>query len=195
VKSAFIQNIARNLRSSYSNFQESFAAFPIDSLSETTRQSFDKLIESVDFWLERGVFTAEVGALNYLWMANPNTGIRGPKTPSEEHLQRSLRITLDFLIENIRAADAECLEPFVPLIVPSFQPYVDAVVAAASDQIPKINEKSFSNSLISETESVQATADFIAVLNRCGSATSTDTCIQDFVSVVRDCSQRMSAFV
>jgi hypothetical protein len=183
VKSAFIQPIARNLKNAYTNFQETVERFPTDRLTANTRKSFDTLIESVDLWLQRGVYSAETGALNYLWMAHPNTGIRGPTTPSEDHLNSNLRIGLNFLQENIRAADDTCLAPIVPSIVPSYQPYADAVVKAASDQIPKIDEQNFKNSLRSEAESVQATFNLISVLNNCALSSTTDSCIQNFVSL------------
>jgi hypothetical protein len=183
VKSAFIQPIGRNLRNAYTNYQETVSRFPIDRLSANTRTSFDKLIESLDFWLERGVFVAEDGALDFSWRAHPDTRIRGPTTPSEDHLNSFLRITLNFLQENIRAADEACLEPIVPSIVPSYQPYADAIVKAATDQIPTINDQSFRMSLQSEAESVQATFDFISVLNNCALSSTTDSCIQNFVSL------------
>lgn len=182
VKSAFIQVIARNLRNSYTNYQNSISQFPIDRLSVNNRKSFDSMISSVEFWLERGVSTAEVTALNYIWIAHPNTGIRGPTTPSETHLEQTLKPSLLTIKLTISESDDVCLEPFVPLIIPSYQPFTDAIVNAATDQIETINEITFKSSLESETESVEATEALIEVLNRCGSTASTDSCIGDFVS-------------
>ena len=181
VKSAFIEVIARNLRNSYTNYQTTISQFPIDKLSANNRKSFDNMISSVEFWLERGVSTAEVTALNYIWTAHPNTGIRGPTTPSETHLEQSLKPSLLTLKLTISESDDACLEPFIPLIIPSYQPFTDAINFAATDQIKTINNITFKSSLESETASVEATKDLIEILNKCGSTTSTDSCIGNFV--------------
>lgn len=182
VKSAYIQNFARDLRTEYSNYQQSVGQFPFNRLSPNTLASFERTTTLVDEWLERGVFTAEVSALNYLWFANPNTGIRGPKTPAEEYLESSLKIDLMFLKETVEASDDVCLERFAPRIIPSYQPFTDDVVKASNDQIPTINDVTFRNSLRSVSESIAATVDFRGVIDRCASASDTDSCIQDFVS-------------
>jgi hypothetical protein len=182
VKSAFIQNIARNLRNAYTNYQETVKRFPLDSLSAANRESFGYFNHSVDSKLQSGVDVAEGRALDFVWSSNLNTGIRGPKTPSEEHLEYSLRTHLNFLQENVRSADETCLAVIASLIVPSYQPYADAIVKAASDQIPNINEENFKMSLESAAESVQLTNELISVLDNCAKSSSTDECIGNFVS-------------
>lgn len=181
VKSAYIQNIARSLRPAYTEYQTSVARFPFDRLSAATRRSFEDLTKSVDEIMERGVLTAEIHALNYIWMADPNTGIRGPKTPSEVHLGYSLRMSINLTQYVIGVSDDECLEEFAPLIVPSFQPYTDAIVAAANDQIPNINDEHFRMSQQGKRESLEATAKFIDVINACGASPVTEVCIKNFV--------------
>jgi hypothetical protein len=184
-KSAYIQNIGRNLRSAYVNYQESVARFPFDKLTGETRKSFESLIEQVDNILERGVLSGEVYALNYLWTAHPNTGIRGPKTPSEEHLEYTLRMSINQMQFYISVSDDECMAPLIPSMVPSFQPFTDAIVAAALDQIPKINDEVFKMSLQGEAESLAATTKFIGIIDACGSTPMTETCIKNFVSLFR----------
>lgn len=164
-------------------------------MTEATRKSFQSLTESVDIWLQRGVGTAEVYALNFIWMAHPNTGIRGPKTPSEEHLERTLRMSIDQMQFFISVSDENCLEPFVPKMIPSFQPFTDAIVAAAIDRIPEINDQQYKMSLQSATESVEATAHFVEIINTCGSTPSTETCIKNFVSFLKILSCNLLTFI
>lgn len=185
VKSAFIQNIARNLRTAYTNYQESVARFPFDKLTPETRKSFESLTDNVDLWLDLGVKMAETQALNSIWSSHPNTGIRGPTTPSEEHLKYTLWMSINQMKIYINDSDNECLEQFVPKMIPSFQPFTDAIVAAALDQIPNINEQHFSMSLKGEKESLEATEKFVTIINACGSTSVTELCIKNFVRFSR----------
>lgn len=181
VKSAFLQNIGNNLRLSNSHYQASLARFHFDKLTPETRRSFETVTETVDLWLERGLNSAEVGAFSFLWPAYPD-GTRSLKTPAEEHMERTLRFSIKQLQDSISVSNDECLAPFVPRMIPSYQPVVDTMIAASKNQIPRVNEESFKNSIASERQSSAGVEKFINTMDSCDASPATEVCIKNFVS-------------
>lgn len=170
------------MRNAYTNYQQSVSRFPFNRLSVETNRAFTALTESVDLWLERGVNQGEIYAIHHLWTRFPEMDGSDPITPSQRHLEGSLRMSIDWMQFLISVSDEECLEPFVPRIIPSFQPYADAIVAAAMDEVPHVSEN-FKMSFQTKQESIDATQKFVEVINACAGVSTTETCIKNFVNI------------
>lgn len=176
---SFIAPIAADLRAAYTSYQLNLANFPLTRLNATTKAAFQSLIKDLDFYLERGVASAEVDALNFLWYSDPN-GVRGSPTPADYSMTQ-LRMPLDLVKNYLTYADPICVEPVIPTIIPSFQVFTDIIVNAALNVVPNV-PSFFTSSLDWTAKSVASTKSFIATINACASKRTTNSCIGNFVS-------------
>jgi hypothetical protein len=177
----FVDPIAKSLRTAYTDYQQAVAAFPFNQLTLETNLAFSDVVERADSWLEASVRMAEQQALDHIWWRDIYTGIRGPRTPADETMEMSLQMSVKSMQEAIRVADQQCLEPLIPLIIPSFQPFTDVIIAAARNLVPQIPAE-FSSSVQRQLESLEATTSFVNLINLCASASTTDNCVRNFVN-------------
>ena len=178
VKAAFLADLANPLRESYTNFELAVARFPFDRLTPETFRSFKALVNSVTDSLEKGVSAAENAAVTYFWLGRP----KSPVTPSEEYLKSTMWMSIDLLKFHIGLSIESCLEPFIPKMIPSYQPAVAVVVNAALNKIANPPAQEFPNSIRTSAESREATSKFIKTLDNCAHIQATETCIKNFVS-------------
>ena len=184
---AFLEPKARDTRTAYATYQQSVYRFPFDQLTTNTRNSFENLVTIVDNYISQTIGTLEGRALDIVWNKDSTTSQRGPNTPSEDVLNGYLRMDIENMKQNFALADETCAASLFPQLIPHYQQYVDAISAAAVNQITTIPSR-FTHSYGMIMQSNEATAQFVNYIDLCAIVTNSENCITNWMEVYYHCS-------